>query len=380
MHYQPHTDVVSSAPTGIVLQSVKLAAENTIDPGYYDSTDSWYNIPYGLRLPYKKNNISFTFQAVTLSGAQEVLYRYRMDGLETPWSDWSPINSVTYSALPPGKYTFHVQSRGTNADNNPELAYSFEIITPFQKTTWFRFAVLIACLLLGILLQYTVNNRKQRRQELLEKLRNEEQGKIRMRTAEDFHDEIGNKLTRINVLTSVLKNKITLTPETTRILGQIEENTAQLYGGTRDILWSLKPSNDNLYEILHRIRDFGNDLFEDTDVNFTFSGTDEKWNNHRLPMDMSRNLLMIFKEALNNTLKYAAAKNVTLEVTLKNKTVLQLILKDDGQGFNMQTIKKGNGINNMHTRAGRLNGKLYIDSRAGKGTIINLTFKIPPNR
>ncbi len=212
-----------------------------------------------------------------------------------------------------------------------------------------------------------MNSRKQRRLRLLAKLRAEEQGKIRLRTAEDFHDEIGNKLTRINVLTNVLKNKITMTPDTTRILGQIEDNTGQLYSGTRDILWSLKPSNDNLYEILHRIRDFGGELFQDTEVNFTFIGTDEKWRNHRLPMDMSRNLIMIFKEALNNCLKYSNAKNVSLEVSLKNRDVLQMILKDDGVGFDIQTIKKGNGINNMNIRAGRLNGKLYVDSRQDKG-------------
>ena len=380
VHYQPHIDVVSSAPTSIVLQSVKLGGEITIDHSYFDSTDNWYGIPYNLRLPYKKNNITFTFQAITLSGSQEVQYRYRMDGLEAPWSDWSATNSVTYSALPPGKYVFHVQCTGSDQEHYPELTYSFEIITPFQKTNWFRFSVLIACILIGILLQYIVNSRKLRRARLLEKLRIEEQGKIRMRTAEDFHDEIGNKLTRINVLSSVLKSKVPLTPETSRILNQIEDNTAQLYSGTRDILWSLKPSNDNLYEILHRIRDFGGELVQDTEINFTFTGTDEKWRNFRLPMDMSRNLIMIFKEALNNCLKYSHAKNISLDVTLKNRNVLQLILKDDGIGFDVRTVKKGNGLNNMNTRAERLNGKLYIDSRENKGTIINLTFKIPPNR
>jgi ligand-binding sensor domain-containing protein/signal transduction histidine kinase len=380
LHYQPHTTVVSSAPTGIVLQSVKLTGENTIDHKWFDSTDNWYGIPYHLRLPYQKNSISFTFQAITLSGAQQLVYRYRMDGLETPWSDWATTNSVSYSALPPGNYLFHVQCKGANGQPDPEITYAFEIITPFQKTNWFRFSVLIACILTGILLQYIVNSRKQRRLKLLAKLRSEEQAKIRLRTAEDFHDEIGNKLTRINVLTNVLKNKIILTPDTMRILGQIEDNTAQLYSGTRDILWSLKPSNDNLVEILHHIRDFGAELFQDTDINFTFKGADEKWRKHRLPMDMSRNLIMIFKEALNNCLKYSEAHNVTLEVGMRNRNVLQIVLKDDGHGFDVQAESKGNGINNMNVRAGRLNGRLYIDSRKDKGTIINLTFKIPPNR
>ncbi|MFI5196030.1 MAG: two-component regulator propeller domain-containing protein [Chitinophagales bacterium] len=378
LHYQPHTTVVSSSPASITLRSVKLAGENTIARSYYDSTDNWYGVPYNLRLPYKKNNISFTFQAIMLSGVQQALYRYRMEGLDAQWSDWSATNSVSYSALPPGKYVFHVQCKGAEGQKSPELAYAFEIIAPFQNANWFRYAVLIACILSGILLQYIVSSRKQRRLRRLEKLRAEDQCKIRMRTAEDFHDEIGNKLTRINMLASVLKNKATLTPDA-GIPRQIEDNTAQLYSEAGDMLWLLNPSNDNLYGILHHIRDFGGELFRDTDINFTFSGTDEKWRNHRLAMDMSRNLIMIFKEALNNCLKYSKAKNVSLEVHLKNRDVLQMVLKDDGVGFDVHSIKKGNGINNMNIRAGRLNGKLYIDSRKDKGTIINLTFKVPLN-
>lgn len=380
LHYNPNTTAVSSAPSRIVMQAVKIAGENVIDPRWYDSADKWYNIPYELRLPYKKNNIAFTFQAITLSGAQQALYRYRMDGLDAPWTDWATTNSVTYSALPPGRYVFRVQCRSDAGSEAPELRYEFEIITPFQKTTWFRFVVLAGMLLLGVFVQYSYTSRKQRRQRLLARLRAEEQGKVRMRTAEDFHDEIGNKLTRINVLTNVLKNKVVLTPETTRILGQIQDNTQQLYGGTRDILWSLKPSNDQLYEILLRIRDFGMELFQDTDIQFVFNGTSEEWKKHRLDMEMSRNLIMIFKEALNNALKYANARNVLMDVTLKPGHLLHIVLKDDGEGFDIHAAKKGNGLINMDNRAGRLQGKLYVDSRPGKGTIITLTFKIPPNR
>lgn len=380
LHYDPNTAAVASAPSHIVLQSLKIAGENVIDPKWYDSTDKWYNIPRNLQLPYKKNNIAFTFQAITLSGAQQALYRYRMDGLDAPWSDWSTTNSVTYSALPPGKYTFRVQCRSDAGTVAPELTYSFEIITPFQKTTWFRFAVLAGMLLLGVFVQYFYTRRKERRQRLLERLRAEEQGKVRLRTAEDFHDEIGNKLTRINVLANVLKNKLTLTPETDRILGQIQDNTQQLYSGTRDILWSLKPANDQLYEILLRIRDFGNELFADTDIQFVFNGTSNEWQRYRLDMEMSRNLIMIFKEALNNCLKYANPRTVIMDVHLKPKDTLHIVLKDDGEGFDVHAAKKGNGLANMDTRAGRLHGKLYIDSRPGKGTIITLTFKIPPKR
>ncbi len=381
-HYQPDSKIISSQPISIVMQSVKLFGENITDTTWYDSTDNWYKVPYNLHLPYKKNNIAFTFKAITLSGDQHLLYRYKVVGLDAPWSDWSATNTVSYSALPPGQYVLHVQCNGGTGDKQiQELVYPFEIITPFEKTKWFKLAILGICILAGIGFQYIINTRKQRRLNLLAKLRAEEQGKIRMRTAEDFHDEVGNKLTRINVLVNVLRGKLgKLAPDSERLLAQIEENTGQLYSGTRDILWSLQPSNDNLYEILHRLRDFGVDLFQDTEVDFEFVGTDEKWRKYSLPLDMSRNLIMIFKEALNNCLKYSKATHVKLDVHFKGRDVLQMVLTDNGIGFDVRTIKKGNGINNMNVRALRFNARLYIDSRPGKGSIINLTFKIPSKR
>ena len=379
VHYQPHTKTTQSKPVSIVLQSVKVFGENITDTTWYDSTNAWYKVPYGLHLPFRKNNITFTYQAISLSGDDQLMYRYHMDGLEAPWSDWSESNSVTYSALPPGNYTLTVQCMAmSNSANVSELSYSFEIITPFQKTSWFKLLILGGCILLGVSLQYIANTRKQNRIKLLDSLRREEQSKVRQRTAEDFHDEVGNKLTRINVLANVLKKKIDLTPDTKRILDQIQDNTGQLYSGTKDILWSLKPSNDNLYQVLHRISDFGAELFQDTEVDFSLVGTEEKWKEYSLPMDFSRNLIMIFKEALNNSLKYSKATAVKLEVTLQNHDILHLLLTDNGEGFDIEHAKKGHGIDNMNVRAKRIHARLYIDSSPGKGTVISMGFKIPP--
>lgn len=379
LHYKPQFQMVAPQPTSIVLQSVRLFGEAVADKNYYDSTDNWYNVPYGLRLPYKKNNITFTFHAISLSSNEQLRYRYRIDGLDAPWSEWSGNNTVTFSALPPGIYTFRVQAMALGASQDPkELTYTFEIVTPFHKTRWFKLAVLAGCILLGVTIQYLANLRKQNRQRLLERLRREEQNKVRQRTAEDFHDEVGNRLTRINVLTNVLRSKMERpTPETDRIIEKIQENTSQLYSGTRDILWSLKPSNDSLYEILHRIRDFGAELFQDTDIEFKFIGTDERWKQHILPLDVSRNLIMIFKEALNNTLKYSNTRKVKMEAWLRKDRVLQITLMDYGDGFDLHYVKKGHGIDNMHVRAKRIHGRLYIDSMKGKGTIITLTFRLP---
>lgn len=376
LHYQPQGHIATAQPVSIVIQSVRLYGENISDTSYYKNTSAFYGVPLDLRLPYQKNNLSFTFRAVSLSGQDRILYRYRIEGLDDDWTDWGPTSMVNYPALPPGKYVFRVQCTVDGVHPVRELGYSFEIITPFHKTSWFRWTIIALCILLGVSLQYAANRRKHNRREQLEELRREEQSKVRQRTAEDFHDEVGNKLTRINVLTNVLKRK--LQPEAAeshRILEQIQDNAGQLYSGTRDILWSLKPSSDNLYEILHRIRDFGGDLFGDTDIQFRFDGTDEAWKNYRLPMDQSRNLIMIFKEGLNNILRHSEATKVTLQVKLQQDS-LTMTLFDNGKGFDFEHVKRGHGIDNMMIRAGRIGGTLTVDSVCGQGTRTELIFKI----
>lgn len=380
VHYKAATSQRYIGPIKLMIKSLKFTNGMTIDSSYYDSVDYWYGVPYHLQLPYKKNNLAFTFQTNTFSGGDQLQYRFMLDGIEGGWSEWSENNQAIFNALPPGNYKLRVQCRGSEDGQVPEITYSFTIITPFQKTPLFKLLLLIGSLGLGVLIQYLYTRRKIRRQKLRNKLRTEEQSKIRLRTAEDFHDEIGNKLTRINVLTNVLRSKINPGDDVGRLLTQIEENTNMLYGGTRDILWSLKPSNDSLFEILMRIKDFGTELYEDTSIQFKFDNIDERWRKIILPMDMSRNLLMIFKEALNNSLKYSSAHHVTVAATLKGRNILHIVLKDDGLGFDTLQARKGNGISNMNNRAARLNGRIYVDSRLGKGTVISLTFKIPRKR
>lgn len=380
-HYVPARSNVAATPISIVMQSVKLFGDNISDTAYFDSTDHWYKIPYGLQLPFKKNNLTFTFHAVSLTGGEQIVYRYCIKGLDAPWSEWSEVNTVTYPALPPGKYILEVQSKSLANDRiMPQLSYAFEIITPFHQTWLFRFIILGACILLGVTLQYIANRRKQNRLKLVQALRKEEQDKVRQRTAEDFHDEVGNKLTRINVLTNVLKNKIgTATPETERIISQIQDNTGQLYSGTRDILWSLKPSNDSLYQILHHIRDFGIELFQYTDTEFSVDMERAASKNYRLPLDVSRNLIMIFKEAMNNCLKYSAATKVVLKAVILDDDRLEMTLTDNGKGFDPEHVSKGHGLDNMQLRTKRINGQFCIESTSGKGTKTILNFRLLPD-
>src|SRR6202007_1499618 len=145
--------------------------------------------------------------------------------------------------------------------------------------------------------------------------RREENIKVRQEAAEDFHDDLGNKLTRISVLSDMLFTK--LDPEKTdqkKLLEEIKQNALALYTGTKDILWAMDTQSDNLYEVINYIREFGVDLYIDTPVNFERIGVEKSLSQVKLPIKFNRNIILIFKELLNNALKHAGASQVIMDL------------------------------------------------------------------
>ena len=84
---------------------------------------------------------------------------------------------------------------------------------------------------------------------------------------------------------------------------------------------------------------------------------------------------MIYKEALNNMIKYAACSNAVLSMHIINKQ-LELKIEDDGIGFNLANHKPGNGLLNMQERAKEMKGRLLINTSPGRGCSILLRYPL----
>lgn len=377
-HYFTQATETNKAPAEVLLQSVKLFSEPLKNGEWNKGLSPWYNVPQNLRLPPRKNHLSFEFAAVSLHDPQGIQYQYRIKGLDTTWSVLSNNHKVEYPNLPAGKFVFEARAQNKMGQLTPKsLEYPFEIITPFYQMPWFRGGTIGFLVLLGVAIQSIRVRLRLRRKRQFDRLRQEEQEKVRRRTAEDFHDELGNKLTRIALLTEILQNKLgPQQPDVKGIVQQIKENTVQLYGGARDIIWSLNPSSDNLHEILTRIRDLGVDLFADTGIEFNCEGILDQYHDVYVSIDYSRNLIMIFKEALNNCLKHSQAQAVSFEVMPIGQQEWRIILRDNGKGFSLDNVKKGHGIDNMQVRAKRINAQLDFALLPLGGTRLELRFKL----
>ncbi|MNL26764.1 Sensor histidine kinase LiaS [compost metagenome] len=80
---------------------------------------------------------------------------------------------------------------------------------------------------------------------------------------------------------------------------------------------------------------------------------------------------MIFKEAINNVLRYSKAEQIDFTARMSG-SLLEIQLKDDGKGFDTSIEKSGRGLNNMRVRAERIKGNLKVTSNT-EGTTITLS-------
>ncbi len=351
-----------------------LYGEYPLSP-YADSTFGFYRIPYRPELPPDKNHLTFHFNRVDKRYSKSVKYKYFLENFDKTWSQPSSVNTITYSNLPPGSYTFRVMSTNNNGSwSDTTIAYDFIIKAPFYLTTSFIVGVLFFVSGLITLILYLRVRQKVNRIVMLERIRQKEQESLRKEIARDFHDEMGNQLTRIINYVSLLKLNGNGNGNSDDLYTKVEDSAKYLYNGTRDFIWSIDPVNDELSKLFIHIRDFGEKLFEEKSINFrAFNDVKERV---KLPYGFSREANLIFKESMTNAFKSSKASNVTFTLKRDVGMCYEMSLEDDGIGFYTGEIEKSNGLQNIRERANRINAVLRIHSVRNEGTRIVLNFTL----
>ncbi len=337
-----------------------------------------FSINDNIELGPDNNFISIKFSALDYTNPDKIKYAYKLTGIDEDWIQAGNKNDASYTNLPAGDYIFLVKSTNSEGQWNNNLArIKFTILPPFWQTWWFITLCVIALLFILYILHLIKTRYEVRKAVEIAKARADEAEKVRRKTALDFHDDLGHRLTRISVLTEIVRQKIgDIYTDALPLLDKISENSKMLYDGTKDFIWAIDPKKESLYELLIRLKDFGDDIFSDSDIEFQVKGLEEDFQHAILNMEWKRHLTLIFKEAMNNTLKHSGSRQVFLEINF-DWVYLDITLADDGKGFNVSEVQHGNGIQNMQSRARRLFGSLEVESNPGIGTKISFKGKIP---
>ncbi|MBW7866970.1 MAG: tetratricopeptide repeat protein [Brumimicrobium sp.] len=234
--------------------------------------------------------------------------------------------------------------------------------------------VLFSSIILAILVAisaYLFINRNKIRQEMK---RREEMEKIRNQIAQDLHDDVGSTLSSIQIISSLLKKQSPDNSKLSEGVDKIEGLSTNVANSIREIIWSTNPANDKIDSILTQLKKIAHEILTPSQIKFDFK---EEIANGELIIDPKtrKNLLMIFRETINNARKYSKSPNVDISISQHGHT-LQLIIKDFGIGFDENEITHGNGLYNLQKRAKEMNGKIDFSSEKGKGTTLNLTINI----
>ena len=317
-------------------------------------------------LPHAQNRIQVDFTSPEGPGGSALLYQYRLEGVSNDWTPPDAARSVDLANLAPGLYHFQVRAIGEEgAASNPPAELRFTILAPLWRRGWFL--TLAAGGLLGLAwLAY-----RYRLQNLLAVER------IRTRIAADLHDDIGASLSRIAILSEVVKRRTPEDqPETSRFLSEIADSSRELVDSMSEIVWSIDPRRDDLKHCLARVGQFAAGVVEAKEIRWTIQLPEDPAR-IKLTPEQRRGLYLILKEAINNAVKHSGCRSLHLQVTVA-QGVIAAQVRDDGAGMPAQppsgdtsASRRGRGLVNMQARAREMGGRLRIDSGSA-GTVVRL--------
>ncbi len=314
-----------------------------------------------LILKRHENVFTIRFAALNFSQSEKNRYAYQLEGFDPDWV-YTDQPFVTYTNLDGGAYVFRVKACNNDGVwNETGTAMTIQVIPPFHKTWSFAgmMALLVGGLLGGILLY-----RQQQRRRL---------DAIRERIARDLHDDMGSTLSSIRFFSEFARSKVA-NPEVSPVLQRISESAATLSESMQDIIWAINTKNDQLDDLVTRMRQFGLKILEARGIAFQVH-ISEGFRPTRLSIGQRRNIYLIFKEAVNNAAKYSDCTQVSLYIGLI-KNLLKMTIEDDGKGFDEHEVERGNGLNNMRKRAAEIGGTFSLETQAGKGTKVDLKVKL----
>ena len=140
--------------------------------------------------------------------------------------------------------------------------------------------------------------------------------RTRTAIATDLHDDIGTTLTSIALFSDLAKGEIaTNAPQAVERLERIAASSRELLGQMSDIVWAVKPDNDSLQSAILRMADVAGVLCAARGIEHTIHVPDRIDDVH-LTMQQRRNILLVFKEMVNNVVKHSRATRVAIDVTL----------------------------------------------------------------
>ncbi len=348
---------------GMTIINPKLMPRNTIAPTLsintvqIESTNSLFDTVHfdlqKVKIPNDIKQVKIFFSAISYSSPTGVTFRYKIKEIDPDWLSQGSQSFLTLIGLSPG--TYHLDVQAFNKGGVPSEVKQLVLVffPKWYQTWWFKLLITISVLGLIFGLYLIGMNQVKKEQQL------------KTRLASDLHDDLGSTMNSVKIYTHLAL----LDREQEKYLKKIEESTKEAIAGIKDMIWVLDESKGNIGDLLSRINLFAASLCEANNVIYRPKITDDA-RIHKLSQQEKRNLYMMIKETINNSIKYADAIEIVIEISVRNAKP-EVSINDNGKGFELESIQRGNGLNNLYRRAKEIKYQVILNTMPGKGTAIN---------
>lgn len=333
---------INSNPPKLYLNRIVVQAKNSI----LDTSNIFLS---AITIPDDVVQVSLYFSGLNFVNPSRTSYAYKIGD---DWVDRGSQNFINLIDLGPGKHKILVKA--TNEDgvsNQQPLVIELNYLPKWYQTTAFKLAIIL--LTLGILYafyRYRIAQIKKQQQ-------------IRKSIASDLHDDIGNTLTAAKVYAHLAKKE----PPGNGYLDRLEESLSQVTLSLRDILWVLDDSEDSLYQLGERIKKFSFPLAQARNILIEFTIKDES--SKRVSKTEKRNLLLMTKEVVYNSIKHSQCTKISVSITRSSNGKVRIVVADNGKGFNTTAAYEGYGMKNIRLRAEQISYTASVQS-SSSGTIV----------
>ncbi|PCH53569.1 MAG: hypothetical protein COC22_02325, partial [Flavobacteriaceae bacterium] len=287
----------------------------------------------------------------------------------------STLNAKTNTKVAELQIEFETEKKEKEIAQQKELILKNDL--EIKKKNLFSLMLVSIILLLGIVSFGLFKRQQHKRKEFQNRLALKEAqtyNKLqdqRLRISRDLHDNIGSQLTfiisSIDNLKFITKNADKVVKNKLSEINQFAKNTiSQL----RDTIWAMNKNEINFEDLQSRVLTFIEKAkIVAPTIHFKFSSTVKS--SIVFSSMKGMNIFRVLQESINNSLKYAKATEISIAFS-ETKNELLFNSKDNGNGFDINTVKLGNGLENMQKRIQEINGVLSISSEINKGTNIQI--------
>jgi signal transduction histidine kinase/ligand-binding sensor domain-containing protein len=375
----PATVTINVRPPPVVIEGARIDNQEVTTEVLQSLL---HNPTAALQLAPQQNNFEIQYTALSFINAENLKFKYKLEGQNADWVEAGARRTAYYSYLPPGDYKFRVIAANRDGVWNTEgQSLRIRVLPPFYRTRWFLMLAVLAVVgtVYGVFKYRVVQlERRQAAQPTFARQLIESQEAERQRLAAELHDSLGQHLL-------VIKNRAALgelaSGNETSAHKQFEEISAsatQAISEVRAISYNLRPiylDRFGLSTVLEEMIERAAQSSVET------GGLQFSANIARLDGWLSKaaeiNLFRVLQESVNNILKHAQATKAFLEIWREGDE-LRVTVRDNGRGYDIGSIpQRGLGLTSISERVRILGGTQTVTTAPGAGTMIELRIPLP---